>query len=308
MKRALFTTLDTHPSVQTSVAARYDAFVRHVTVADALGFDAFWVGEHHGTNVGRIPNPAVLLAAAAAKTRRIRLGPAVSVLPLRPPRLVAEDYAMLDALSGGRLDMGVGVGSQRVEFEHLGVDFDQRRALFDAHLDELERAWETDSGPDKPPLYVATLSEEGAFRVGKAGRSMLTLVSPAVRDLDEIERRLRAHARGLEEHGGAANADAVVMVFACAAANEREARLRASRSLGNFIELSSGTRPDDPVALCDAMRQRGTGLFASREQMTARVDALVRRGFENLCFFVDFGTMEANAVEETMRSLAPSCL
>ena len=96
----------------------------------------------------------------------------------------------------------------------------------------------------------------------------------------------------------------MVTLFACAAADEQEALQRAGRSLGNFIELSSGVRPEDPVALCEAMCRRGTGLFAARDQMGARVEALGRLGFENLCFFVDFGTLAADLVAETIRSLA----
>jgi len=69
-------------------------------------------------------------AAVAARTSRLRVGPAVGVLPYRDPVFVAEDYALVDLIFGGRLTMGVGYGSQTVEFAELGADFENRRRSF----------------------------------------------------------------------------------------------------------------------------------------------------------------------------------
>src|ERR671937_313834 len=90
--------------------------------ADELGYASVWLTEHHfDVYGGTIPNPAVFGTAIARATRNIRIGTAVTVLPLHNPLLVAEDFAMLDVLSNGRLDFGVGRGSVQAEFRELAI-------------------------------------------------------------------------------------------------------------------------------------------------------------------------------------------
>ena len=89
----------------------YQGIVELFVAAEELGFDSGWVAQHHfQPRFGRLPSPFVLLGAAAARTRTIRLGTGVVVLGLEDPIRLAEDAAVLDALSGGRLDLGVGTG------------------------------------------------------------------------------------------------------------------------------------------------------------------------------------------------------
>jgi hypothetical protein len=85
----------------------YEQILAQVQLAEELGWECFMFNEHHFLGYGGLAaNPAVLLAAAAARTSRIRLGPCIAILPLRHPLHTAEDYAMVDALSGGRLEFG----------------------------------------------------------------------------------------------------------------------------------------------------------------------------------------------------------
>ncbi len=91
--------------------------LEQVTLAEELGWECQWFTEHHFVQYGGpIPNPAVMLAAAAARTSRIRLGSAISILPLHHPVQTAEDYAMVDALSGGRLEFGIGRGNTELDY------------------------------------------------------------------------------------------------------------------------------------------------------------------------------------------------
>jgi alkanesulfonate monooxygenase SsuD/methylene tetrahydromethanopterin reductase-like flavin-dependent oxidoreductase (luciferase family) len=85
--------------------------------AEELGFDSIWPAEHHFTEYGYCASPAVILAAIASVTKRIRLGTGVVVLPFNDPIRVAEDYAMLDLISDGRVDFGVGRGYQPGEYK-----------------------------------------------------------------------------------------------------------------------------------------------------------------------------------------------
>ncbi|MFF1833416.1 LLM class flavin-dependent oxidoreductase [Streptomyces sp. NPDC058231] len=109
--------------------------------ADELGFDIGWVAQHHvPLGGGGLSSPWTFLAHAAARTTRIRLGTAVTVLPLEDPVRLAEDVATVDTLSGGRVEIGVGSGSSELEYAAFGLDATRRRELTSAHLDVLREA------------------------------------------------------------------------------------------------------------------------------------------------------------------------
>jgi alkanesulfonate monooxygenase SsuD/methylene tetrahydromethanopterin reductase-like flavin-dependent oxidoreductase (luciferase family) len=99
-------------------------------VAEQLGFDVGWVAQHHARGgPGGLPSPWTFLAYAAARTKRIRLGTAITVLPLEDPLRLAEDVAVVDTLSGGRVELGVGSGGHPVEYAAFGKDVNRKREL-----------------------------------------------------------------------------------------------------------------------------------------------------------------------------------
>ncbi|MFF3171142.1 LLM class flavin-dependent oxidoreductase [Streptomyces sp. NPDC057900] len=109
--------------------------------ADELGFDVGWVAQHHVTGGGGgLSSPWPFLAHAAARTTRIRLGTAITILPLEDPVRLAEDVATVDLLSGGRVEIGVGSGAAASEYAALGKDFDRRRELTSENLHVLRTA------------------------------------------------------------------------------------------------------------------------------------------------------------------------
>ena len=109
--------------------------------AEDLGFDSVWPAEHHFTEYGYCASPAVTLAAIAAVTKRIRLGTGVVVLPFHNPIRVAEDFAMLDLMSDGRVDFGVGRGYQPVEYRGFQVPQEKSRGIFNEALEVIIQAW-----------------------------------------------------------------------------------------------------------------------------------------------------------------------
>ncbi|MFD0056127.1 LLM class flavin-dependent oxidoreductase [Streptomyces sp. NPDC127168] len=109
--------------------------------ADELGFDVGWVAQHHVPGGGGgLSSPWTFLAHVAARTSRIRLGTAITVLPLEDPVRLAEDVATVDTLSGGRVELGVGSGSSDLEYAAFGRDATRRRELTSENLDVLSRA------------------------------------------------------------------------------------------------------------------------------------------------------------------------
>lgn len=104
------------------LAEHYETRLKLIEAADRLGFESYHVAEHHGTPLGMAPSPSVYLAALAQRTRRIRFGPMVYVAALYHPMRLAEEICMLDQLSGGRLQVGLGRGAVWPELEIYDVD------------------------------------------------------------------------------------------------------------------------------------------------------------------------------------------
>ncbi len=109
--------------------------------AEAAGFDSFWVSEHHGLPDGYLPSPLTALAALTTVTSRITLGTGVVLAPLQHPLRLAEDAAMVDLLSGGRLVLGLGIGYAEQEYRAFGVAPATRGARLDALVGALRQAW-----------------------------------------------------------------------------------------------------------------------------------------------------------------------
>jgi alkanesulfonate monooxygenase SsuD/methylene tetrahydromethanopterin reductase-like flavin-dependent oxidoreductase (luciferase family) len=114
--------------------------------ADKIGLHSAWIGEHHFSTLGVLSCPDIALTYVAARTQRIRLAPAVTVLPLHHPIRVAEQWATLDLLSGGRVDFATGRGYDRREYLPLGVSFDDNQSIFEEGMEVVRRLWSAD-GP-----------------------------------------------------------------------------------------------------------------------------------------------------------------
>ena len=100
----------------------YESRLRLVEAYDQLGFHAYHVAEHHATPLGHAPSPSIFLAAVAQRTRRLRFGPLVYLLPLYHPLRLIDEICMLDQMSGGRFELGVGRGISPIELSLFGLD------------------------------------------------------------------------------------------------------------------------------------------------------------------------------------------
>jgi alkanesulfonate monooxygenase SsuD/methylene tetrahydromethanopterin reductase-like flavin-dependent oxidoreductase (luciferase family) len=166
---------------QTGRVAAFDADLRLFELAEQLGYDKVWIAEHLFSTYGVVTSTQVYAAAIAQRTQRIRIGTAVVVIPFNHPLRTASDFALIDILSHGRLDFGVGRAYQPHEFRGLGVPMDQSRAMFAEGLEIVLKAWTeeriTHQGkfwtiPDPvevlpkpvqmphPPVYQAAISPE----------------------------------------------------------------------------------------------------------------------------------------------------
>ncbi len=142
MEFGYFTLSDNHYEGNTRDA---NTFVKDLTAealyADQLGMHSAWIGEHHFNSLGVNSSPEMVLAYIAALTKHIRLAPAVTVLPLHNPIRVAEQWATLDLLSGGRVDFAAGRGYDRREYIPFGISFEDNQSIFDEGMEVLRNLW-----------------------------------------------------------------------------------------------------------------------------------------------------------------------
>lgn len=122
--------------------------------AEGAGFDAFWVSEHHGLPDAYLPSPLLLLAALATATERITLGTGLALAPLHHPLRLAEDAAVVDQLSDGRLVLGLGLGYAGHEYTAFGVDTARRGAVLSDLVPFLRRAWAGEAFDWTGPAYT----------------------------------------------------------------------------------------------------------------------------------------------------------
>ena len=172
----------------------YARALEQAQTAEDLGFDSVWIAEHHFSSYGYCPHPLIMATAIAQRTKRIRVGSAVLVLPLRSPLLVAEEIAMTDHLTGGRLDVGIGRGYQPHEFARLGLDLAQSRSMYEEAVDVVLGSLKSESFAYRgqhyhvpegtllprplqqphPPIYVACQSKASLKAAIRRGFHVLT--------------------------------------------------------------------------------------------------------------------------------------
>jgi alkanesulfonate monooxygenase SsuD/methylene tetrahydromethanopterin reductase-like flavin-dependent oxidoreductase (luciferase family) len=160
---------------------------------DRLGYDLVWITEHHFVEDGYVPSFVAVAGAIAARTRRVRISSDVLLLPFQHPLRLAEDLAVLDNLSGGRMELGVGMGYAPHEFRAFGIPKRERVARTEEGIEVLRRAWSGERFDFRgrhwsfegalvrprpvqaggPPLWLAAMSEAGARRAARLGLNLL---------------------------------------------------------------------------------------------------------------------------------------
>jgi alkanesulfonate monooxygenase SsuD/methylene tetrahydromethanopterin reductase-like flavin-dependent oxidoreductase (luciferase family) len=122
----------------------YDMALERIAIMDSTGYDAVWLAEHHFSGFSVCPSVHVMGTMAAARTKRLRIGTAVSLAPFYNPLRLAEEVALLDVLSGGRVNWGAGRGFERSEFEAFGIAGEESVSRFHETVDIVLKAWTTD--------------------------------------------------------------------------------------------------------------------------------------------------------------------
>ena len=314
--------------------------------ADRLGMHSAWIGEHHFGTLGVLSCPDLALTWIAARTQNIRLAPAVTVLPLHHPIRVAEQWATLDMLSGGRVDFAAGRGYDRREYEPLGVSFDDNQSIFEEGMEVVRRLWSAD-GPishegrhyrfrdvmitpqpvQRPvPAYVASFSKPSIELAARLGCGLIVAPFAAAMSYGGLRQVADLYRETCARHGTTPGRlmCSYFIHFADDAAAEAAARARQIRY---FRECVIPAFPADPVTTpasyqyflemvqrLQSVRPEDLGENSVLIGPPARVAEVLRKvgaaGFDEVILYFNVGLKPHAQVKEEMsrfmEEVAPS--
>jgi alkanesulfonate monooxygenase SsuD/methylene tetrahydromethanopterin reductase-like flavin-dependent oxidoreductase (luciferase family) len=237
-----------------SDAQVYAEALEQIELADRLGFDSVWLAEHHFVDYGICPSTLSLAAAAAQRTSRIRIGTGVRILALDHPVRVAEEAAVVDVLSGGRLEFGIGAGYQKAEFAGYGVPFHERRERLRANIKTIVEIWEDrpvtpnpyhPELPDQltihprpiqdpfPPVWVAAWSRDS---IEWAARNGWPFMVSFIENTEQIRENLAIYEAARAEAGQPPLRDVAVARNTYVGADGEDVRASCEPALEHFLD------------------------------------------------------------------------
>ncbi|MEV0530524.1 MupA/Atu3671 family FMN-dependent luciferase-like monooxygenase [Kitasatospora sp. NPDC050463] len=317
---------------------QYRLLLEAAAFADAEGFSAVWTPERHFHPFGApFPNPAVTGAAVAAATRRISVRAGSVVLPLHDPLRVAEEWAVVDRISGGRAEIALASGWNPQDFVLAPERFAAAKAELRKGLDEVRRLWAGEE-VDRPgpggathrirtyptpaggglPLWITAAGSPDTYAfAGETGAGVLTHLLG--QSLEQLEDNLAGYADALAVHGHEPERERVaVMVHTHLGPDREQALARAREPLLAYMRSSLSlfglnTAPGGADASPEAMEEllelayrdfsRERCLLGSVEDALPLVESLAEIGVDEIACLIDFG-VGTDAVLESLRTLA----
>ena len=276
-------------------ARAFDEAMDEMTAAEAMGFDAVWLAEiHFQKNRSLLAAPLVVATAIAARTRRVKIGIAVQVLPLSHPLRLAEDVATVDHLSKGRLDFGVGRSGLPDHYRSFNIPYAESRDRFTETLDILVKAWTQERFTHEgkyfqfrdvcvipkpfqkphPPILVAATAGETYGLVGRMGLPIFIAVRTT--SIADLKRYIGGYHEAWREAGHPGHGEVALIVPVYVADSARRARDEPEASTMHFFRT-----------VAEALAQGGT----HRED---RAEQLKRLSYDEILKeLVVYGTPEA---------------
>lgn len=267
---------------------RYRDTLAQIEHGDRLGYDTAWLAElHFVPEFSVMSSPLTVAAAAAQRTKRIRLGIAVSLLPLSDPIRTAEEAATVDILSDGRLMFGVGRGTNSTQYGGFDIPMAESRDRFDEALEIITKAWTTERvtyagkhyrlkdvaihpkplQKPHPPIRMATNSTDSFPLAGRLGYPMFS--SLVVVPLPRFRRDLAAYWQAFDEAGHQRTGEEVAMLFPLyVAETEAEARSVPRESIMHYFDVVARRMTTGDAELDAATRERTREAQARMQSLT----------------------------------------
>jgi alkanesulfonate monooxygenase SsuD/methylene tetrahydromethanopterin reductase-like flavin-dependent oxidoreductase (luciferase family) len=266
------------PERRVALHQVYERALSRIVIMDHAGYDAVWLAEHHFTTYSVCPSVHLMALEAAHRTRRLRIGTAVSLAALYHPLRLAEEVALLDVLTGGRLNWGAGRGFEPAEFNAFGVPLDETAPRFREAVEVVLAAWTSErltfhgkywdfddlevlpkpAQHPHPPTWVAATSSEAVDWAASVGLSIL--MDPHA-TFAEIGAKYEQYLAGMAAHGFAAPDDTPMARLVAVADTDEEAeaiaRSGAAWTLGAYAHGVAG-------------------MAGARDDVAARIESYVR--------------------------------
>jgi alkanesulfonate monooxygenase SsuD/methylene tetrahydromethanopterin reductase-like flavin-dependent oxidoreductase (luciferase family) len=248
---------DFHIRLHMTQAEAFDESFKQVEAAEQLGMDAVWLAEHHfSPDRSVLASPIVIASSIATRTRRIRIGLAVQVLPLTNPLRLAEEAATVDHISKGRFDLGLGRSGLTKYYQGYNVPYDESRGRFLEALEVIMQAWGQEEFSHRgeyfsfhnvtvvpkpyqqphPPIRVALASPDTFTLIGRMGHSVFISANTPIPQLQE---RLALYRQARQEAGHTGPADIALRLPAYVAETAEQARSEPEASAMHAIQYAA---------------------------------------------------------------------
>jgi alkanesulfonate monooxygenase SsuD/methylene tetrahydromethanopterin reductase-like flavin-dependent oxidoreductase (luciferase family) len=299
-----------------------------VDFAELHGFESIWITEHHFSGYGSIGVPSVYAAGIAQRTRRIRIGYGVAVVPLHHPLRLAEEISWVDHLSEGRVAVGLGPGFSAFEFGGFGVPVNERHARFVQGCDVIRRAL---AEPEivfnekrlalrprpytrpHPPFYWASTSDESLRQASAQGVSLLFGLEPVARLAERLQsyRAIRGNAGISEQKITSEIGEMYVLRRICLASTDEEAWREVQEPLRWHREM--GMRVHEGGEAIDTVKTFGGdgkvestegGCFGGVDTVVRQLNELRTLGLRKIIGWFHFGNMPYHSIRRSMQLMA----
>jgi len=332
-----FTLSDNHYDNNTRAPNQFVADIADEAIyAEELGMHSAWIGEHHFSTLGVLSCPDLVLAYVAARTKRIRLAPAVTVLPLHNPIRVAEQWATLDLLSGGRVDFAAGRGYDRREYQPFHVSFEDNQGIFAEGMEVVRKLWSAEGRishrgkhysfenvaiTPKPlqqplPAYVASFSRPSIELAARLGCGLVVAPFAAALSYGGLAEVAKLYRETCAAHGTTPGrlVCSYFIHFADTPAQEKAARARQIRY---YRECVIPAFPGDPktappsyryfIDMVDRLQKvrpedltENSVLLGSAARITATLKKVEAAGFDQVILYFNVGLKPHPQVKDEM--------
>jgi len=303
-------TMQSTATAPADPGALYERFAHDAALAERLGFRSIWSAEHRAWYDGWCPALVHAQAYAAARTERVRFGHAILLVPQHDPVRLARSLATLDRLSGGRIDLGAGLGHRDAEFDMMGLRRDRRGRLMDTALDTLAAVWAGEHGDAPPaqrpgpPVWVGGMAPQAIARAASRGHGLILPQTLRPAELRRIVDDYHAQA----SRAGTVGALRDVWIESDphrAKAFRRRVDTHFREEAGSWWVLKGRVGFSQPEQLERQLaRISETEAVGPPERVVEELNALYAAGAEFLVLRVNFDFVERAELHEQLHALA----
>jgi alkanesulfonate monooxygenase SsuD/methylene tetrahydromethanopterin reductase-like flavin-dependent oxidoreductase (luciferase family) len=325
MKFGIFIFGDNHPELGRSNQKFYQEILTMAEWAEELGFDSFWLGEHHLYWYGTCVSPPMVIAALGQRTKRIRLGPAVAVPSFHNPLIVAEEYALADNLCEGRLEFALGSGFSPVEFQQFGMTMEEAKERFWEGTEIILKAWTEEQFSHEgkyyrfenislymkplqkplPPIWLAASSDDTLVRAGQLGWPMMGIPFARSNTLADVKAKNDLYLDSYVKSGHKGAPEIMVAMHIYLDQDERAAVDGARPCFERAISFhKTHRRPGSKIPQLDNIKQERLALFTTPDDAVAILREYEKIGVTHVIGMVNFGGVPMPDVRRTLESMA----